>query len=72
MGGWVGGGDVGMRPDLHNNMLLGDLNADRTLDASNLLNSYIADDENISQFFQTNIHSDYFDADSFIAKFKIL
>jgi hypothetical protein len=71
MGGWAaGGGGDGVRTGLHNSLLLEELNADRTLDASNLLNSYIADDENISQFFQTHIHSDYFDADSFIAKFK--
>jgi exonuclease III len=41
-----------------------------TYDATTLLNSYITDDENISQFFQTHISSSYFDTDSFIAKFK--
>ncbi len=66
----VGEGYDGVRANLRNNLLLEDLNADHTLDASNLLNSYIADDENISQFFQTHIHSDYFDADSYIAKFN--
>jgi hypothetical protein len=53
-----------------NTILLNNLNADISLDASHLLNSYIADDENISQFFQSHIHSTYLDSDSFIAKFK--
>ena len=63
-----GGGCAGA--SIRTNMLLGELNTDQSLDASNLLNSYISDDENISHFFQTHLHSDYFDADSFIAKFK--
>jgi hypothetical protein len=40
------------------------------LDAEIALNSYIANDENISQFFQTYIKSNYYDLDSFIAAFK--
>jgi hypothetical protein len=59
-----------MRAGIHTDVLLEDLNADRTLDAGYLLNSYISDDENISQFFQTHIQSEYFDADKFISKFK--
>ena len=40
------------------------------LDASNNLNSYILDDENVSQFFHTHIKSTYFDTDSFVDTFK--
>jgi hypothetical protein len=67
-GGGGGGGCAGA--SIRTNMLLGDLNTDQSLDASNLLNSNISDNENISHFFQTHLQSDYFDADSFIAKFK--
>jgi hexokinase len=48
-----------------------ELNADRSLDASTLLNNYISEDENISQFFHTHINSTYLDPDAFIAKFKL-
>jgi hypothetical protein len=65
-----GGGGACMRAGIHTDVLLEDLNADRTLDAGYLLNSYISDDENISKFFQTHIQSEYFDADKFISKFK--
>jgi hypothetical protein len=50
--------------------ILDGLNSDPVLDASSLLNSYILDDENISQFFQTRLNSSYFDVESFISKFK--
>ena len=46
------------------------LNNDASLDAEIALNSYIADDENISQFFQTHIKSNYYDLESFIDAFK--
>ncbi len=54
----------------HTNNLLGVLNADQSLDASLLLNSLITEDENISQFFQTQINSIYSDADIFIDTFR--
>ncbi len=50
--------------------LLDDLNNDPSYDASNLLNSYLADDENVSQFFQTNISSSYHDAKTFSDTFR--
>jgi hypothetical protein len=53
-----------------NNDLLNGLNLDISLDASRLLNDYVHDDENISQFFQTRLNSTYSDLDSFSLKFK--
>jgi hypothetical protein len=49
---------------------LRDLNTDITLDATHSLNNYILADENVSQFFQTNIKSFYYDTETFINKFK--
>jgi hypothetical protein len=54
----------------HTNNLLGVLNADQSLDASLSLNSLITEDENISQFFQTQIHSIFSDTDLFIDTFR--
>ncbi len=45
--------------------LLDGINSDPTLDACTLLNSYVDDDENVSQFFQTRIQSSYHDVTSF-------
>jgi hypothetical protein len=45
--------------------LLGDINSDLTLDANSLLNSYVYDDENVRQFFQTHVESSYHDVISF-------
>jgi hypothetical protein len=64
--GW-GGGSIGMHTE---RTLLDDLNLDPSLDARDLLNNYLQDDENISQFFQTNINSSYHDVQSFIHKYK--
>jgi len=66
--GCVGGG--GLYFNTEDSVSLDTLNADLSLDASNSLNSYIADDENVSQFFKTHIKSTYFDTDTFINKFK--
>jgi hypothetical protein len=63
----VGGGNIGMHTE---RTLLDDLNLDPSLDARDLLNNYLLDDENISQFFQTNINSAYHDIYSFINRFK--
>jgi hypothetical protein len=54
----------------HTNNLFGVLNADQSLDASLSLNSLITEDENISQFFQTQIHSIFSDTDLFIDTFR--
>ena len=53
-----------------NNDLLDGLNSDPLLDACQILNSYIHDDENISHFFQTRLNSAYFDLDSFSHSYK--
>jgi len=50
--------------------LLDGLNADVSFDAKSLLNDFVSEDEIISQFFTTRLNSSYFDADSFIEKFK--
>ena len=50
--------------------LLDDINSDLTLDACTLLNSYVDDDENVSQFFQTRIQSSYHDVTSFKDQFN--
>jgi hypothetical protein len=49
---------------------LGDLNNDVSLDISDSLNAYISDDENVSQFFQTYIKSNFTDLETFIKTFK--
>ncbi len=53
-----------------NNVLLDGLNSDPQLDACQILNSYIHDDENISHFFQTRLDSSYFDLNSFSNSYK--
>ena len=64
----VGGGGL---PVMHtDSTLLDDLNRDPTYDASNLLNSYLSDDENVSQFFQTNISSSYHYCKTFTDAFR--
>ncbi len=50
--------------------LLAGLNNDVLLNATELLNNFIQDDENIQQFFSTNISSCYFDLNSFSETFK--
>jgi hypothetical protein len=65
--GWGGGGGDRVRAGAD---LLHSLNTDLSLDAEFALNRYIADDENVSQFFQTHIKSNYHDLDYFIASFK--
>jgi hypothetical protein len=42
------------------------LNNNNTLDAAEYLNSYIRDDDNISQFFETIIKSEYYDNEALI------
>ncbi len=54
----------------HTDILLDALNSNPSLDASDLLNSLITDDENISQFFQTHIDSSYTDTNLFIETFR--
>jgi hypothetical protein len=68
--GWGWGGAAGGDRVRAGADLLHSLNTDLSLDAEFALNRYIADDENVSQFFQTHIKSDYHDLDSFIASFK--
>jgi hypothetical protein len=53
-----------------NGTLLDDPKKDSTCDASDLLTSYLSDNENVSQFFQTNISSSYHDCKTFIDAFK--
>jgi hypothetical protein len=45
---------------------LSNLNNNNTLDAAEYLNSYIRDDDNISQFFETIIKSEYYDNEALI------
>jgi hypothetical protein len=66
--GWAYRGRGGI--STHTDTLLGALNENPVLDASNLLNSLITDDENISQFFQTHIDSAYTDTNLFIETFR--
>jgi len=76
--GWVAGMGWGGRAwgvgsgirGPNNNILLASLIDDNSLNAGNLLNGLLHDDENIQQFFNTNISSDYHDLQSFISKFK--
>jgi hypothetical protein len=49
--------------------LLSNLNNNRTLDAHEYLNNYIKDDENVSQFFDTELQSKYYDINSMIGTF---
>ena len=56
------GGGVGVP---NTDQLLTNLNNDLNLNASYLLNSYFQDDENIQQFFKTNLSSCYCDMQSF-------
>ena len=62
--GWWGG--VGAP---NNNMLLEELNTDPSLNAKNLLNDFLSDDENISQFFISKLNSEYLDLEAFKNKF---
>jgi hypothetical protein len=64
------GGVCGSHITNSNRVSLGELNNDATFDASNILNSYISDDENVSQFFSTQIGSKYLDAETFSTCFK--
>ena len=54
----------------NNNSLLDRLNGDVSLNATNLLNNFLHEDENISQFFVTNISTSYSDPESFKNCFK--
>ena len=49
---------------------IGVIFVDVSFDAKSLLNDFVSEDEIISQFFTTRLNSSYFDADSFIAKYK--
>jgi hypothetical protein len=64
---WLGGGGIGL-PDSRES--LSNLNKNNTLDASQYLNSYIRDNDNVSQFFETNLKSEYYDTQSIINKYK--
>jgi len=61
-----GGGGIGV-PNTYG--LLTDLNDDVSLNASDLLNDYINDDEVLQQFFNTQLKSNFFDLNNFQTNF---
>jgi hypothetical protein len=61
--GWA---NLGRGAAAHTNNMHGVLNTDANLDASDLLNGLLTEDENVSQFFLMHIKSSYHDTDTFI------
>jgi len=70
MGGGNALGDGGGERVPNTTELLADLNNDVALNATNLLNSYINDDDITQQLFNSNLSSEYYDVNSFTDKFS--
>ena len=58
--------------DPNNNTLLDRINTDPNLNATDILNNFLHEDDNVSQLFVTNLKSNYFDISTDISLFSKL